>query len=113
MKLEAGKKYKDRLGTIHGPLMPNSDADSMFPYVDGDMTWFENGRYLAETTNKYDLIEEVTQKNLKRVALKGWYSKGFLHLYWANDSFFFGDGYAPALDEFGKQLEQVIYVEES
>lgn len=61
IKLEVGKKYVARDGSVHGPLSYNNDGDSRYAFCDSENTWRRDGRYYIGCTNSLDLVREYVE----------------------------------------------------
>lgn len=59
MKLEEGKRYVRRDGSVTRPL--TDDGLSIFPFHDDEYTYTENGEYYRGQESDYDLISEYIE----------------------------------------------------
>jgi hypothetical protein len=62
MIIKEGKYYRDKNGTVYGPLLFHTDSGCKRYYFLGApswWTWDKNGKFASLVTNDYDLVEEV------------------------------------------------------
>lgn len=70
MKLEVGKKYRDRMGNLVTISYCSEVAAYRYPYADNNgNTWTEEGMFRHGNTSNQDLIEEV-QTNQEEEEMK-------------------------------------------
>lgn len=60
IKLEEGKYYRSRIGTRSGPMKYDysEHASRLYPWIDGPLTFREDGGYLGDAVHPLDLVAE-------------------------------------------------------